>query len=223
RHAGQLPTRGGRDPRPRAARRRPGPRPRRLRAARHRRAPRPARLADPPARGVQPAPERTRDPLSGGASAARHRRLGGEPHRRHRGPPPARRPRRPAQHADRRDRRRGRARRTHRTPDGSGTGDLMGEYGGYGGAGGITARYDDMLAVADRLDVSADVLRAAGSQVRSVAFSPHLAEALVVAADRVAVVEGALTLATIAPGGADWEGVELEAFATVVRSGVELY
>lgn len=99
----------------------------------------------------------------------------------------------------------------------------MGEYGGHGGAGGITARYDDMLAVADRLDVSADVLRAAGSQVRGVAFSPHLAEALVVAADRVAVVEGALTLATIAPGGADWEGVELEAFATVVRSGVELY
>ncbi|MDP9821564.1 PGAP1-like alpha/beta domain-containing protein [Nocardioides massiliensis] len=99
----------------------------------------------------------------------------------------------------------------------------MGEYDGHGGAGGITARYDDMLAVADRLDLSADVLREAGGEVRAVAFSPHLAEALVVAADKVAVVEGSLALATIAPGGADWEGVELEAFAKVVREGVELY
>lgn len=99
----------------------------------------------------------------------------------------------------------------------------MGEYDGHGGAGGITARYDDMLAVADRLDLSADALREAGGEVRAVGMSHHLAEALLLAADRVAAVEASIAHATIAPGGADWEGVQLEALAVVTRSGVELY
>lgn len=98
-----------------------------------------------------------------------------------------------------------------------------GEYGGHGGAGGITARFEDITAVADRLDASADALRASGSEVRSVWTSHHLAEALTIAPDKVAAAEAALARATIGPGGADWEGVQLEAYARIVRGAVGFY
>ncbi|MBZ5734973.1 GPI inositol-deacylase [Nocardioides sp. TRM66260-LWL] len=100
---------------------------------------------------------------------------------------------------------------------------MSGDISVAGGAGGVEARYDDMLAVQARLDLTGDVLRDAGARARSVSVDGAVLEAVVLCPGEVAAVEDAAARAGWLPGSATWLGVELEVVSAVLTDAVELY
>jgi hypothetical protein len=100
---------------------------------------------------------------------------------------------------------------------------VSGDWSVSGGGTGIEARFDDMLAVARVLDDAADALRARGTSDAAWAVDGDVLEAGILCPVEMAEVESAVLAATALHGGALAVGLQMEALALVVESGVGLY
>lgn len=100
---------------------------------------------------------------------------------------------------------------------------MSGDWSVSGGGTGIEARFDDMLAVARILDEAADALRERGTSDASWALHGDVVEAGILCPVEMAEVEAAVLAATALHGGALAVGLQMEALALAVESGVGLY